>query len=203
MTEARLLELPTEPVIRGRLTWLRVPERSDIPVFLRWLNDKATIRYLGSRAPISHELEDRWFDRMLERQGRDSWMFVICRLGDTASIGNCGLFMVDLRHGSAGIGITIGDAADRGRGLGTDALEALLDFGFGSLRLERMWLDVYEWNTRAMRSYEKSGFVHEGTLRHAAYRDGTFMDVVRMAILRAEWAARRTGEPLRPPVEER
>ena len=89
MSDPVALDAPAEPLIRGRLTWLRVPERSDIPVFLRWLNDQATVRYVGSRAPISHELEDRWFDRMLEHQGKDHWMFVICRLGETASIGNC------------------------------------------------------------------------------------------------------------------
>ena len=202
MTE-RPIEAPDEPILRGRLTWLRAPERGDIPAFLRWLNDKATIRHLLAIAPMSHELEDRWFDRMLERQGNDHWLFVICRLGETQSIGNCGLFDLDLRNGSAGIGITIGGAADRGRGLGTDALEALLDFGFGSLRLERMWLDVYDSNARAIRSYEKAGFTHEGTLRHAAYRDGRFIDVRRMSILRAEWADRRAAGPLRPPVEER
>jgi RimJ/RimL family protein N-acetyltransferase len=66
-----------------------------------------------------------------------------------------------------------------------------------------MWLDVYDSNARAIRSYEKAGFTHEGTLRHAAYRDGRFIDVRRMSILRAEWADRRAAEPLRPPVEER
>jgi RimJ/RimL family protein N-acetyltransferase len=50
-----------------------------------------------------------------------------------------------------------------GQGLGTDAMFALLDFGFGQLRLERMWLEVYDFNRRARRSYEKCGFVLEGT----------------------------------------
>ena len=101
-------------------------------------------------------------------------------------------------NGSAGLGITIGDPDDTGRGYGSDAIRALLAFGFGELRLERIWLDVYDYNERARQVYERIGFVHEGTLRHALFRDGRFHDVHRMAILRGEWDAGTAG--LTPPT---
>jgi RimJ/RimL family protein N-acetyltransferase len=182
-------------VLRGRLTFLRPAEREDIPLLVRWINDERTVVYLGARAPIGQTLEERWFERMTEAQGRDRWYFISCLLADGRPIGNVGLFEIDLTNGSAGIGITIGDPADQGRGLGTDVMEVLLDFGFGELRLERMWLDVYEGNDRAIRSYEKAGFVAEGTLRHACYRRRRYQNVLRMAILRAEWADRRAADP--------
>jgi RimJ/RimL family protein N-acetyltransferase len=189
-------------VLRGRLTFLRAAERDDIPLFVRWLNDERTVRFLAARAPIGHAQEEGWLDGMLARQGHDSWFFVICSLSDDRPIGTTGLFEVDLTNGNAGIGILIGDPADQGKGLGTDAMEALLDFGFGELRLERMWLDVYAFNPRGVRSYEKAGFVHEGTLRHAVYRRRGFHDVHRMAILRAEWADRRAADPFPGPPTE-
>lgn len=195
-------QAPVEPVIRGRRTWLRSPEREDLDAFVEWSNDARVTRHLKPRGPVGRAQHERRFERMLESQGKDSWFFVICRLGDRRPIGNCGLFEIDFRHGGAGIGITIGDAENRSQGLGTDALEALLDFGFGTLRLERMWLDVYTSNARARRSYEKAGFTLEGTFRHAYHRDGQFIDSDRMAILRSEWAERRSREPLRPPVAE-
>ncbi|HEV8488454.1 MAG TPA: GNAT family protein [Candidatus Limnocylindrales bacterium] len=188
-----------EPVLRGRRTFLRAAERSDIPAMVPWLNDYGMSRFITTRAPMSVAQEERWFDGMLERQGTSGWFFIICRLGDDTPIGTLGLFEVDLTNGSAGIGISLGDPAITGQGLGTDALEALLDFGFGRLRLERLWLDVYDFNERAIRSYEKAGFVREGVARHGAYRDGRFVDVVAMAILRDEWAARRAAEPFPGP----
>jgi RimJ/RimL family protein N-acetyltransferase len=81
----------------------------------------------------------------------------------------------------------IGEKDQRGRGYGTDALNALCDFGFGQLRLERIELDVYADNRPAQRSYEKAGFQVEGVLRHGHFADGHFMDVVRMSLLRDEW----------------
>ena len=53
-----------------------------------------------------------------------------------------------------------------------------------------------------MRSYEKAGFVLEGTMRHAFYRDGAHQDAHRMAILREDWVARRAAQPIRPPVDD-
>jgi RimJ/RimL family protein N-acetyltransferase len=72
-------------------------------------------------------------------------------------------------------------------------LRALVGFGFGMLRLERIWLDVYDFNPGAKRVYERVGFVEEGTLRNAIYREGRYVGVVRMAILREEWLA--TSQP--------
>ncbi len=175
------------PIIRGAQVFLRPPERTDIPLFVAWLNDYETSRYLTTRAPLSVALEERWFDDMLTREGKDAYHFVICLLAERRPIGTAGLFGLDLLNGQAGFGIFIGERALWNRGHGTDALEAISDFGFGELRLERIWLDVFTDNARAKRSYEKDGFSVEGILRHDMYRSGRFQDVYRMSLLRAEW----------------
>jgi RimJ/RimL family protein N-acetyltransferase len=177
------------PMIRGQHVYLRAAERSDIPAFVRWLNDRDTASFLSLRAPLSVPLEEKWFERMVEEQGKSAYHFVICRLEDEEPIGTIGLFNLNLTDGSAGMGISIGDKSLWGKGLGSDALLALLDFGFGELRLERIWLDVFDFNARARRSYEKCGFVLEGTQRHAIHRRGEFHDIHMMSILRREWLA--------------
>jgi RimJ/RimL family protein N-acetyltransferase len=175
------------PMIRGEAVYLRPAERDDIPVFVRWLNDAETSSYLSLRSPLSLPMEEGWFERAVAQQGKEGYHFVICRLDDDQPIGTIGLFAIDNVNGSAGMGITIGEKQLWGQGYGSDALNALLDFGFGQLRLERVWLDVYDFNTRARRSYEKCGFVLEGTQRHARYQQGRHIDVQLMSILRAEW----------------
>ena len=180
------------PMIRHGSVFLRSAERDDLPLFVEWLTDARTTRTLALRTPMSLAMEEGWYERLLEIQGREMWHFVICRAADRRPIGTAGLHDVDLVNGSASLGIAIGDPDDTGHGHGTDALHALVDFGFGELRLERIWLDVYAYNERAHRVYERVGFVHEGTLRHGLYREGTFHDVERMSILRDEWAERRT-----------
>ena len=181
------------PIHRGKLVYLRPAERTDIPLFIRWLSDARTTRNLALRSPISLAMEERWFDELLEHHGRDRWHFVICRLDDDRAVGAIDLHEIDLTNGGAGLGIVIGDPADRGQGYGGDALDALIDFGFESLRLERVWLEVYDGNPDARRLYERVGFVHEATFRNAIFRRGRYEDVHRLAILRSEWADRRSA----------
>jgi len=185
------------PSLRGEHVYLRPAERADIDLFVRWFSDAETTRYLALRAPFSKAMEERWFESMLEEQGKKGYHFVICLLPDDRPIGTAGFHHVNQEDGHASFGISIGEKAEWSKGYGTDALRVMCDFGFGQLRLERIELDVYEPNRRAQRSYEKAGFVKEGTLRHALFSDGRFHDVLRMSLLREEWER----QPCRPAWE--
>ena len=181
----------TRPIIANGSVYLRPAERADLPLFVAWFNDYSMSRTLSIRAPMSLAMEEQWFERTVADQGRTGYHFVACLVADDRPIGTIGLFDLDLVNGSAGLGISIGAAADRGRGHGSDMIRALLDFAFGQLRLERIWLDVYDFNGDARRVYARAGFVDEGVSRQAIFREGEFRDLYRMAILREEWAARQ------------
>jgi RimJ/RimL family protein N-acetyltransferase len=177
------------PILRGEHVYLRPAERSDLPAFVRWFADAEVTRNLAARAPFSMAMEERWFEGMLAQQGKSQYHFVICLLGEDRAIGTIGFHHVDYENGNAEFGIVIGEKSEQNKGFGTDALNALCDFGFGALRMERIDLHVYAGNDRARRSYEKAGFRLEGTHRRAQFQDGEFMDVDRMALLRDEWVA--------------
>lgn len=177
------------PIVRGEKVWLRPPERDDIGLFVRWFNDADTVRFLAQRGPMSTAGEERWFEKLLERTGKDAFVFVICLLEDDRPIGTVGLHDIDHVNGNAEFGIAIGEKELWGRGYGTDALNAIVDFGFGELRLHRIALECYAYNPRGRRSYEKAGFTLEGTLRGAHFANGEHHDIWLMSLLRDEWAA--------------
>jgi len=177
------------PIIRSERIYLRPPERGDLPTFVRWFSDAEMGRHLAVRAPFSMAMEEKWFERVVESQGKDRYMFVICLVADGRPIGSTDLREINAEDGRAAFGIAIGEKDEWNKGYGTEALLAICDFGFGQLRLERIELDVYAPNARARRSYEKAGFSVEGTLRHGHFADGEFIDVTRMSLLRDEWKA--------------
>ena len=183
------------PIIRGELVYLRATERADVATFVRWFNDADVLRNLAMFSPMSDAAETAWFDRMLAAQGTTDYHFVICLLADDRPIGTIGLHDISWKDGTADFGIAIGEKEEWNKGFGTDALRAICDFGFGSLRLERIGLFVYAGNDRARRAYEKAGFVHEGTLRRSHFARGEHHDVHVMSLLRSEWQAqpRRRG----------
>lgn len=89
---------------------------------------------------------------------------------------------------------TLIGAQGRGRGIGTEATRLIVGYGFEELGLHRIQLDAYAFNHRALRVYEKVGFVREGLRREVERRDGVWVDEVLMAVLDHEWAAHR-GHP--------
>ena len=85
------------------------------------------------------------------------------------------------------MGIGIGERDCWGKGYGTDAMRVVLRFAFVELNLHRVGLNVFEYNPRAIRSYEKAGFVEEGRLRGFLHRNNRRWDLIFMGILRDEW----------------
>lgn len=174
--------------IQGEHVFLRPIEPADAELSHRWRTDAEVAALAGLPMPMSlAQVEERI--ARLAKSGEEAYSFLICLRADDRPIGEASLFEVDLPNGSAELGIFIGETAEWGRGYGTDAVNALVDFGFGSLRLERIWLNVWTENARARRSYEKAGFVREGTLRHDRYEGGRFTDGHVMSLLRDEWLA--------------
>jgi RimJ/RimL family protein N-acetyltransferase len=177
------------PLIRAERVYLRPAERADLDTFVRWFADADVTRYLRLRAPFSRAAEEKWFDQMVESQGKTDYHFVICLIEDGRPIGTAGLHSLDLENGKAEFGISIGEKAEWNKGYGTETLQAICDFGFGQLRLERIYLEVYAPNKAGQRSYQKAGFVEEGTLRNAHFADGRHHDALIMSLLRDEWLA--------------
>lgn len=167
---------------------MRAPERSDIPTFVRWFNDPEVTAGLLIAQPMSFADEERWFDSMIQRPMEEHPLTIEARLGDEwKAIGNSGFHNVDWRCRAAEVGIVIGEKEYWNQGYGTEAMQLMLRHGFKTLNFNRIMLDVYETNPRAIRSYEKCGFVHEGRKRQAMYKDGQFFDILIMSVLRAEW----------------
>lgn len=175
-------------MIYGEQIRLRALKREDLPLFVEWLNDPEVIQGLMQILPFSLEDEEDWFAEM-RKKPLEEHPLVIETLTEAGweAIGNCGLFGIDWRIRQAEFGIVIGAKQEWNKGYGTEALGLICRHGFNTLNLNRISLRVYANNPRAMRSYEKAGFVQEGCLRQGHYQDGQYVDVFIMSMLRSDW----------------
>lgn len=156
---------------------------------MKWFSDPGVLRFLGRNSPVTYVEEERWF-RDYQRRS-DEQIFAI-EVGGR-HIGNLGLHKVDRIHRKADLGVVIGEPAYWSQGFGTDAIRLALRYGFDRLALNKISLDVLEYNVRAIRSYEKCGFQREGLRREDVYKDGRFFDVLRMSVLAREFRERATA----------
>jgi diamine N-acetyltransferase len=182
-------------MIYGKRIRLRGVEKSDIPKSYEWINDPEVNAGLAVDLPMSMTDEEVWFEKAGKREQAEKPMTIEARDGDGWKlIGNCGVFNIEWTHRAAELGIMIGDKSAWDKGYGTETMELLLQHGFETLNLNRVYLRVYSTNPRAIRAYQKAGFVLEGTLRQGVYKHGAYADIHVMSVLRSEWDARREGQ---------
>jgi len=178
-------------MIYGERIRFRAPERSDIPLWVAWLNDPEVLQGLSLYMPISIASEEKWFEGLQSRSDSDQVFVIEVRMPDSPEgwkpVGNVGLHGIDWRSRAAEYGIFIGEKTLWNQGYGTEATRLILQYGFNTLNLNRIFLRVYETNSRAIRAYEKAGFVQEGRMRQAEFREGRYIDVLYMSVLRDEF----------------
>ena len=175
-------------MIIGEGIRFRAIDQNDLPRFVRWFNDPEVLRGVSMFLPMAMWEEEQWFKALSERPQAERPMAIEILSGDEwVHIGNLGLFDIDGRTRSAEVGISIGEKVYWDQGYGTLAMQLLLKHGFNTLNLNRIALRVFANNPRAIRCYEKVGFVHEGRLRQAHFHEGEYVDILWMSILRHEW----------------
>ena len=181
-----------EKMIYSTRIRLRAPERSDIPRFVTWVNDPEVAAGVLLYLPMSLADETSWFESMLERPPAEHPMVIETREGEGwLPIGSCSFHNLNWRVRSGEVGIMIGEKTFWNQGYGTEAMDLLVCHGFDTLNLNRIYLRVFANNPRAIRSYEKVGFIHEGVERQGMYKAGQYIDVMLMSVLRSEYEGRK------------
>ncbi|WP_374355864.1 GNAT family N-acetyltransferase [Chitinimonas sp.] len=89
------------------------------------------------------------------------------------------------------VGWSIFDPAKRGQGYASEAVNALIDYLFRALPINRVECNTAPDNLPSLRMAEKCGFVREGVLRGYMFANGAYIDSVVLSVLRSEWAERR------------
>jgi UDP-4-amino-4,6-dideoxy-N-acetyl-beta-L-altrosamine N-acetyltransferase len=167
---------------------LRDIEDDDLERLFAWRNEPEVDRWMYSHPP-SLEQHRAWFAAFRADPDRKGFIITL----DGRPCGSLTLTGLTSAQRRARWDWYIGDAEARGRGAGRAAQALGLDMAFGRYGLQRVWAEVLADNEVALRAQAAAGFRREGYLRRHAYKHGEFRDVALLAILEAEWAARRTA----------
>ncbi|KAB2972837.1 GNAT family N-acetyltransferase [Streptomyces sp. SS1-1] len=185
-------DFSVKPVLTGERTVLRPFTEDDAAVMAEIIEDPDVVRFTGEpSAELTVERLRDWYGSRSAQSDRLDLAVTDRATGEL--VGEVVLFEWDPRARGCTFRTLIGPRG-RGRGLGTEATRLIVGHGFEQLGLHRIQLEAYGHNARALRVYEKAGFVREGVRREADFRDGRWLDWVLMAVLEQEWAAHR-GHP--------
>jgi len=178
-------------IFKGELVRLSAFDHEELgKAYEAWTRDSELQRLFNSGASALHSAKagKDFFEKMIKDDSPADHFFSIRTLEDNRLLGDINLDVINAWSSrDSFVGIGIGSREDWGKGYGTDAMKIILRFAFTELNLRRVTLTVFEYNPRAVRSYEKVGFQHEGRLRGALLRDGKRWDMLYMGILAEDW----------------
>lgn len=156
----------------------------DIPLKIEWINNPANNEFLHYDLPLAYDKTVAWFERNKDRT--DRFDAVIEYNGEPA--GTIGLLSIDTKNSKAEYYIAMGEAAYKGKGVATEASKLILDYGFNTLNLNRIYLFTESENVAAQRLFEKIGFLKEGLIRSDIVSHGKYVDRYAYGVLREEWS---------------
>jgi RimJ/RimL family protein N-acetyltransferase len=171
-------------MLTGERVVLRPVTPDDYRTMYGWRIEVGTWAQMTARplAPLTYDAFVEFYEKQLGKETNAEFAVDV----DGALVGRASLFEFDDLARNAELGISFGPE-HRGKGYGRDAIRVLLDYGFRHRNLHRVWLEALATNEPALRAYAAAGFVEEGRLRDHAWAGGTFVDMVRMAVLYDDW----------------
>ena len=170
--------------IVGERLYLSPINSEDYELYTKWMNDFETAKYITQLTNVvSLDAEKEYLANITSSK----YHFAIVLNEEDRLIGNISLMNVHEVDRNAELGIFIGEATDRNKGYGSEAIKLLLDFSFNYLNFHNIMLKAYSFNERAINAYEKCGFKEFGTWKESHYFDGKYYDEVFMSILKDDF----------------
>ncbi|AFU13618.1 Acetyltransferase, GNAT [Bacillus thuringiensis MC28] len=179
--EMEFPKLETERLLLRELTLL------DAEMMFQYFSKESVIRYFGMDSFENIEQAKTTIQTFKNRYEEGNvFRWGIEKKGTDQLIGTCGFHLINNHHKRAEIGYELDDIY-WGKGYASEALQAILTYGFEKLQLIRIAAVVYVENKASQKLLKKAGFQEEGLLRKHMIQNGVAHDTILFSLLKEEW----------------
>ena len=170
----------------GERVNLRPFRIEDLELAVKFQSDEdvADNYFMAMNLGPTSDMMEKWFQEIVN--AKDEFSFAI-ENKKGLYLGDCHTMGLNWKNRTTYIAIYIGHPDYRNKGYGTEALKLFLNFLFNELDLRKVKLNVFSFNKRAIRCYEKCGFKLDGLNRKELYRNGKYHDNYAMIITKEEF----------------
>lgn len=171
--------------IKGKKVTLRAMEKQDCEMVREMFNDPEIENLvIGWAFPLSSYAQEKWFEN--HYADNTNFRFVI-ETPEDGAVGIATLTNIDWKNRSADHGIKLAKKERRSKGIGTDAVMAIMRYAFDELQLHRLDSAWFKENIASKTMYTKCGWVEEGVRREYIFKNGSYRDLVVVGILAEEY----------------
>lgn len=170
--------------IYGKKVILRAMEQSDCEIVREMFNDPdIEKKVVGWAFPLSQYAQEKWYEK---HYGDQDFRFII-ETKEDGVVGVETLIDIDWKNRMAQHGIKLASKAPHGKGIGTDAVMAIMRYAFDELGLNRLNAAWFPDNKSSRTMHMKCGWKEEGVRRNYIYKNGKYHDLVEAGILAEEY----------------
>lgn len=165
---------------------LRHLRPADIHYFKDWIRDEEVIRYSMTKfhsLSTDEDIQSWYFSTLADAK---TWQWGIIDPATKELIGYVGIAGINKIDNNGEYFIFIGNKNYWGKKIATNLTPKIVKWAFQELDLHRIFLTASSDNPGAVKAYEKAGFIHEGIMREAFFRNGSFSDKIIMGVLKEE-----------------
>lgn len=168
---------------------LRLVREADLEMVMRWRMLPEVTKYMYTDPQLTIEQQRAWYQRVSASERDRVWIIELVE--GLQPIGVLSLSEIDWTNRRCAWAYYIGETSARGIGLAKSLELNVYAYVFETLGLNKLWCEVFAFNDRVVALHEKFGSKVEGVARQHICKNGEYLDVVRMGILKAEWEATR------------
>ena len=176
-----------KPILVGNRVRLRPITVEDAPRMYEGIFDEESTRLTGTQGEFTLEQVTAFCEKVSKADDRVDYAITLLDDSDALYVGEVVLNQFDSDNNSAVFRIALMGKDYFGKGYGTEATRLIVQFGFETLKLNRIELEVYDFNPRAQHVYEKVGFVKEGVRREVLLWEGKYQNGIVMSMLASDY----------------
>ncbi len=155
----------------------------DIELVRTWRNSEEVSKYMYTSNKISEEEQKNWFEKVKNDKTCEYWIIEY----DGKKLGLASIYAISKVFDSCTWAFYLGDTSIRGAGIGSKVEYNVLKYVFETLKLNKLNCTVFPTNDSVIKMHEGFGFRREAYFRQHVLRDGEYIDVVGLAMLKSEW----------------
>ena len=173
-------------MLKGKNIILTAVEKSDLSQLKEWRNNPDFRKNFREYREINDEMQNAWFDKFVVND-KNTIMFSIKDTNSGELLGCCGLCYINWIHRYADLSFYIGkDNLYADNNYAKDAVEVLIKYGFNELCLNKIWTEIYEFDTMKINLLYEIGFRKDGQLRENYFFDGKWWDSIIFSLLKKD-----------------
>ena len=172
-------------MIIGEVVNFRALEEKDLRQLRDWRNQSYVRKSCREYLLLNMENQVQWFKSLHKKPPNNIMFGIENKKGEL--IGVCGLTWIDWKNRNAEVSIYIGEKDWQGKGVANESIDLLLQYGFNTLNMHKIYAMIFAFNEASITLFEKSGFILEGSQRESHYIDGKYWNVLLYGILKEEY----------------